>query len=122
MATALIIVIVIAAIVVIAAVAALLRSRAIEREIEQERLSGEALAHRDQADSNVARARERGREAERHRREAEQHAVRAEEHAAAAADHAEKAAALERQIQTAGRAAAFHDGQAAEREEKLARS
>ena len=31
------------------------------------------MAHRNQADSNVARARERGREAEEHRRQAEEH-------------------------------------------------
>jgi FtsZ-interacting cell division protein ZipA len=121
MSTALIIVIVIAAIVVIALIAALLRRRAAEHEIEQDRLSGEALAHRDQADSNVAKARERGREAEQHRSEAEEHAARADQHATAAAEHAEKASALEQQIQTAGKAAAFHDDQAAEREEKLAR-
>jgi hypothetical protein len=59
MSTALIIVIAIAAIVVIALIAAMLRRNAAEREIEHERLSGEAVAHRDQADSNVAKARER---------------------------------------------------------------
>ena len=69
MSTALIIVIVIAVIVVVALVAAQLRRRAAEREIEQERLSGEAVAHREQADSNVAKARERGQEAELHRRQ-----------------------------------------------------
>jgi FtsZ-interacting cell division protein ZipA len=121
MSTVLIIVIVIAALIVVGLLVAMARRRAAEREIEQERLSGEALAHRDQADSNVARARERGRDAERHRREAEEHAVRAEEHAAAASEHAEKAGSLERQVRTAGEAAAFHDRQAAEREEKLER-
>ena len=121
MSTALIIVIVIAAIVVIALIAAFLRSRSAEREIEQERLSSEAVAHRDQADSNVAKARERGREADEARRQAEEHAVRAEEHAAAATEKAEQAAALEQQIRTAGKAAAFHDDQAAEREEQLER-
>jgi ABC-type lipoprotein release transport system permease subunit len=120
MSTALIIVIAVAAIVVIALIAAMVRRRNAEREIEQHRLSGEALAHRDQADSNVAKAQERGHEAELHRRQASEHAVRAEEHAAAASEHAEKATGLEREIQTAGQAAAFHDDQAAEREDKLA--
>jgi len=52
-------------------------------------------------------------------RQAEQHAARANEHATAAAEHAEKAAKLEKGTQTAGKAAAFHDEQAAERERKL---
>ena len=121
MSTALIIVIAIAAIIVIALIAAMLRRNAAEREIEHERLSGEALAHRDQADSNVAKARERGRAAEEHRQQAEEHAIRAEEHAAAASEHAEQASTLESQVKTAGEAAAFHDSQAAEREEKLVR-
>ena len=121
MSTALVIVIVIAAIVVIALLAALARRRAAEREIERERLSGEASAYRNQADSSVARARERGREAETHRRQAEEHAARAEEHAAAADEHAEKAASLEQDVNTAGKAAAFHGKQAAEREDKLER-
>jgi hypothetical protein len=69
----------------------------------------------------VAKARDRGRDAEVHRRQAEEHAARAEEHAAAASEHAEKASALDRQVRTAGEAAAFHDAQAAEREEKLER-
>jgi FtsZ-interacting cell division protein ZipA len=121
MSTALIIVIAIAAIIVIALVATMLRRNAAEREIEHNRLSGEALAHRDQADSNVAKARERGREAEEHRRQAEEHAVRAEEHAAAASEHAEQASQLEGQIRIAGEAAARHDAAAAEREAKLER-
>jgi len=121
MSTALIIVIVIAAIVVVAAIAAWLRHRAAEREIEAERLSGEAVAHRDQADANVGRARERGREAKAHRRQAEEHAAKAEEHAAVADEHAEKAAELEGEVRRAGEAAAFHDNAAAEREEQLER-
>jgi hypothetical protein len=121
MSAVLIIVIVVAALVVLGLVITMGRRRAAEREIEHERMSGEAAAHRDQADANVAKARERGRDAERHRRQAEEHAVRAEEHAAAATEHAEKAGTLERQVRTAGEAASFHDRQAAEREEKLAR-
>jgi hypothetical protein len=121
MSTALIIVIIVAAVIVIALLAMLARRRAAEREIEQERLSGEALAHRDQADANVARARDRGRAAEEHRRQANEHAERAEEHATQAAEHAEKATELEGQVRTAGKAAAFHDDQAAEREAKLER-
>ena len=121
MSTALIIVIAVAAVIVIALIATMLRRNAAEREIEHERLSGEASAHRDQADSNVAKARERGREAEEHRRRAEEHAILAEEHATAASEHAEQAAALESQIRTAGESAAFHDSQAAEREAKLTR-
>jgi len=117
----LIVVIVIAVLVVVGLLALMARRRAAEREIEAERLSGEAVAHRQQADSNVAKARERGRDAERHRRQAEQHAAQAEEHAAAASEHAEKAGTLEREVNTAGEAAAFHDRQAAEREEKLER-
>ena len=70
MSTLLIIVIVIAAILVVAVIASMLRRRAAEREIEQERLSGEAAAHRDQADSQIARARETGQEADLHRAQA----------------------------------------------------
>ena len=121
MSPVLIVVIVLAVLVVVGLLAVMARRRAAEREIEHERLSGEATAHRQQADSNVAKARERGRDAERHRRQAEDHAVRAEEHATAATEHAEKAGTLEREVRTAGEAAAFHDRQAAEREEKLER-
>ena len=58
------------------------RRRNAERELEQQRLSGEAAAHREQADSNVARAQTTGREADEHRRQAEHHAAEAEHHAA----------------------------------------
>lgn len=94
------------------------RSRA-QKRIEHDRLTGEASAHREQADSNVARARELGREADEHRSEAERHAVAADEHTAAAQEHAEKASALENQVRTAGQSAARHDEQAADREQKL---
>jgi hypothetical protein len=119
MSTALIIVIVIAAIILVAVAAVLIRRRAAERELERRRLAGEASAHRDQAESNVSRARELGRDAELHRRQAEEHAAAAEEHAAAADEHAERATGLDRKVQTAGKAAARHDEQAAEREQKL---
>jgi len=108
-------------VIAIALFVVMARRRAAEREIEHDRLSGEAVAHRDQAESNVARARERGRDADRHRTVAERHAVEAEEHAAAASEHAEKAAKLERQARTAGEAAARHDREAADREAKLER-
>jgi hypothetical protein len=120
MSTALVIVIVVAAVIVIALVAAMVRRQAAEREIEHDRLSGEAFAHRDQADANVARARELGREAEDARRQAEEHAIAADEHARAAQENAQRATELEGRVETAGRAAARHDEQAAEREDKLA--
>lgn len=120
MSTALIIAIVVVVLIVAALAVTFARRAAAEREIERKRLSGEASAHREQADSNVGRAKELGREAEVHRAEAERHAVAADEHAEAASEHAEKATKLEQSVQTAGKAAAFHDEQAADREEKLA--
>lgn len=120
MSTLTIIVIVVAALIAIALLVAFARHRSAEREIEHDRLSSEAFAHRDQADSNVARAREVGREAEAERSEAERHAAVAEEHAQKADEHAQKASDLEKRVETAGRAAAFHDEQAAEREERIA--
>ncbi len=120
MSTITIIVVALAALLLIGLAASLLRKRALEREVEHDRLSGEASAHREQADSNIARARELGREAESERSEAERHAIAAEEHTEAAAAHAERARALEQRIRTAGSAAAFHDERAAEREQKLA--
>jgi hypothetical protein len=120
MSVALVIVIVIAAVVLAAVAFTLIRRAAAEREIEHERVSGEAFAHRDQADANVARARDLGREAEEHRSEAARHAAAADEHALAAQEHAERATKLEQEVKTAGKAAAFHDEQAADREERLA--
>jgi hypothetical protein len=108
-----------AVLIVIGVAVTMLRKRAAEREIERERLSGEASAHRDQADSNVARARDLGHKAEEERAAAERHAIAADEHAKAAQEHAERATGLEEKTQNAGHAAAFHDKQAAEREEKL---
>ena len=120
MSTALIIVIVIAALVVIAAIAVLLRHRAAEREIEHERLSGEAVAHRDQADANVSRARERGREADVHRRQV-RGTRRPRRGARGRGDRARREGrGTEQQVRTAGEAAAFHR-EAAEREDKLER-
>ena len=122
MSTALIIVIVIAAIVVVALLAVQLRRSAAEREIEQERLSGEAVAHRDQADSNVSRARERGQEAELHRRQAD----RTRREARSSTPPRRPSTPSRRPNSTAGphapaKAAAFHDEKAAEREEQLER-
>ena len=119
MSTALVIVIVIAAIVLILAAVAFLRRRAAKREVERRRLAGEATAHRDQAESNVSRARDLGREAELQRRQAQEHQVAAQQHADAAEEHTVRATALDRKVQTAGKAAAFHDEKAAEREQKL---
>lgn len=112
---------IIIAIVVLAIVAFLVWRRvAAERAAEKARLAQEASAHREQADSNVARARELGSAAEVHRAEAERHAVAADEHAHAAQEHAEKASELESKIRTAGKSAARHDELATDREQKLA--
>jgi flagellar biosynthesis/type III secretory pathway M-ring protein FliF/YscJ len=111
--------IVLIALVVIAVIAWALVRRSAQRAAERRRLAGEASAHRQQADSNVERARDLGREAESHRRQAEEHAAQAEEHATAADEHAAQASELEQRTKTAGEAAAFHDEQAADRESKL---
>jgi hypothetical protein len=120
MSTVVIFIIVLAVLVLVGLAVTMVRRRAVEREIEADRISGEAFAHRDQAESNVARARDLGQEAEEERKRAEQHAIAADEHAQAAQEHAERATSLEQKVETAGRAAAFHDDQAAEREERLA--
>ena len=107
-----------AAIVVFVASAMLLRARA-ERQIERRRVVGEWSAHRDAADSTVAKARELGADAKAHREEAEEHAALADEHAEAALTHAELAEQLERQVSNTGATAARHESEAKEREEKL---
>src|SRR5918996_3655921 len=92
----------------------LFRRAATGRAARRERLASEASAHRVQAEANVARARELGREAEEHRRQAEEHAALADEHAEKAAEHAERAAELEDTVGRAGRAADFHEDHATE--------
>ena len=104
----------------VAVVASLLRRRAAEREIERRRLSGEASAHRQQADSNVSRAqraRARGRASPPPGRRARGEGRGARRGSRRARREGDRARAA--RSETAGKAAAFHDEQAAEREQKL---
>lgn len=119
MSTGLVILIVIAgAIVLFLLTAMVMRARA-ERDIERRRVVGEWGAHRDVADTNRARARELGAEAQVHREAASEHAALADEHAQAAEAHAEQAQQFERELGDAGAAATRHEAAAEEREEKL---
>ena len=119
MSTAAVILIIIAVVIVVILAVLYLRHRSAEREIERRRLRDEAGAHRQEADAKIIRARELGQQASEHRATAEQHAELADRHAETAQQHAEKAAQLEDGVRTAGDAAARHDKEAAEREQKL---
>jgi hypothetical protein len=98
----------------------LIRSLGERREEERQRLRREAHDQREQAAIHDARARELGSVAMAERRQAERHSALADEHAEKAAEHAEKAAELEEVIRRAGRYAEFHEGRAADHQERLA--
>lgn len=119
MDTAVIISIVVVALVVISIVAAVLRRRAEQRQLERERLAGQASGHRQEADAHVAKARELDHEAAQERQLQSHHAELAERHAAKADEHAERADQLEGRVPREGRSAAFHDERATEIEEKI---
>jgi Flp pilus assembly protein TadB len=119
MSTGSIVVIAVAAAAVLFLLAIMLYRARAEREIERRRVVGEWDAHREAAESGIAKARELGAEAELHRNKASEHAALADEHAEAASAHAEQAEGFERQISSAGAAATRHEAEAAERERKI---
>jgi uncharacterized iron-regulated membrane protein len=119
MSTGLVIAIVIAAAIVLFLLAAMAWRARAEREIERRRVVGEWGAHRDVADAKRARVQELGAQAEVHREAAAEHAALADEHNEAAVAHAEQAQQVEREISSADAAAARHEAEAKEREERL---
>jgi hypothetical protein len=106
-------------IVVLAAIGFLLVRASRGRAEERARRTREARDHRAQADAGVARARDLGNEADRHRAEAHRHAELADEHAQKADEHAAQAAELQEKVARAGSAAGRHDERAADLESKL---
>jgi RecA/RadA recombinase len=114
-----VVVIAAAAAVVIFVVAAMLRRAHLERDIERRRVVGEWDAHQRAAESNVARARSLGAEAQHHRDKAAEHAALADEHAEAAIAHAQQADQFERMVSSVADRAGHHEAEAAEREAKL---
>ena len=131
--TIVIIIIIVVAVAALAILTVALRRRSEQRRQRRERLASEAAGHRQEADAHASKAQEVKREAETqrrsaaehealaedHRTEAERHAADAERHAAEAQQEAGQADELEERVPREGRAAAFHDEKAAEREQEL---
>jgi flagellar biosynthesis/type III secretory pathway M-ring protein FliF/YscJ len=126
MSTILWIVIAVAAAVVIAIFATVVKRNLEARRAERERLATEAAGHRQEAEAHASRAGELSEEsrqveaqAQQDEELARQHEELARQHAQQASERREDAAAVADAGQRAGRAAGFHDEQAAEREEQL---
>ena len=119
MSTIVLIIVIVAAVVLLGLVALAAKRRAEAKRAEQARLRRDANDHRAVADAQVSRAQSLSREVEGQWEAADEHAELARRHSEKAEEHRRNAAEIEAQKERAGKAAGFHDAQAAEREEQL---